>query len=82
MARALSKPVSAASLDQRPTQCFAENRCPCAALEYITDTGNREIHSDPITQLDKAEGVPCQVAEWAAHWREALESTELAPRRR
>ena len=50
--------VSGLSLDQCQAKCF--NGTPnCTAVEYNTNNGQCEVHSDPITKFEVVEGVFC-----------------------
>jgi PAN domain len=52
--------VAAASLEECQAQCLDDNGS-CRAIEYITNNGNCELHSAPITKYANADGVGCYV---------------------
>jgi PAN domain len=52
--------VSQASHDACKAQCFVANE-PCTAVEFNSNNGNCEVHSEQITKYEKVEGVACYV---------------------
>ncbi len=52
--------VSKIAFDECQAQCFDGNG-RCTAIEYTTQGGVCEIHSELITKYEKAEGVACYV---------------------
>jgi PAN domain len=52
--------VTEASLDACKARCFGENG-PCTAVEFNRSNSQCEIHSQPITNFERVEGVTCHV---------------------
>jgi hypothetical protein len=52
--------LSGLSSEQCQAQCSAED-AQCTAVEYNTNTGLCEIHSEPIVKYEEVEGVFCYV---------------------
>ncbi len=55
-----SSNVLTASADECEAQCFAGEK-PCAAVEFNGNNNQCEIHRQPITSVEKVEGVFCYV---------------------
>ena len=49
------------SEDWCKARCFGANG-PCTAVEFNTNNGQCEVHTQPITRYEKVEGVTCLVA--------------------
>lgn len=52
--------VSKIAFNECQARCF-NGSGPCTAIEYTSQGGVCEIHSEPITKYEKAEGVACYV---------------------
>ena len=48
------------TFDECQAKCFNGNG-PCTAIEYTSTGGACEIHSEPITKFEEAEGVACYI---------------------
>ena len=53
--------VSGVSLEQCKAQCSDANGS-CAAIEYIAENGNCEVHSERIANYEDKEGVACYIS--------------------
>jgi hypothetical protein len=52
--------LSQVAFDECQAQCFSDNGT-CTAIEYTTEGGVCEIHSEPITKYAKSKGVACYI---------------------
>jgi hypothetical protein len=48
------------SFDECRQRCLGEGE-QCTAIEYSSNTRACEVHSEPITKFEKAEGVRCYI---------------------